>query len=271
LDGPRCTLWTLEGHPGIYAAAAAYELAFGYRDFAAEVSALTEWATAVSGRPPGSVLELAAGPAWHAIEFASRGTDATALDLSASMCARARERAAQRGVPLAVTRADMRDFSLGRRFDLAITMLDSTTHLLGIDDMIAHLRAVARHLSDGGSYIIEMSHPAEYLTPDRRTVAEWSAADGNRRVSVRWGSSADSIDPITLITQVSVAIDYMPGDAQPVTIEEIQPSRFWPATELAAAVRIAGGFTLAGRYGSFDGTPADSPAAWRMITVLRRG
>jgi hypothetical protein len=74
-----------------------------------------------------------------------------------------------------------------------------------------------------------------------------------------------------LITQVSVTIDYMPGDAQPVTIEEIQPSRFWPATELAAAVRIAGGFTLAGRYGSFDGTPADGPAAWRMITVLRRG
>ncbi len=261
----------MERQPGIYAAAAAYELAFGYRDFAAEVSALTGWATAASGRPPGSVLELAAGPAWHAIEFASRGAEATALDLSASMCALAGQRAAQRGVPLAVVAADMRDFSLGRRFDLAITMLDSTTHLLGIDDMVAHLRAVARHITDGGSYIIEMSHPAEYLTPDRRTLAEWSAADGDRRVSVQWGSGADSIDPITLITQVSVTIDYNPGDARPVTIEEVQPSRFWPATELAAAVRIAGGLTLAGRYGSFDGTPPDSPAAWRLITVLRRG
>jgi len=46
---------------------------------------------------------------------------------------------------------------------------------------------------------------------------------------------------------------------------------FRSATELAAAVRIAGGFTLARRYGSFDGTPPDSPAAWRLITVLRRG
>jgi SAM-dependent methyltransferase len=256
--------------PGIYAVTAAYELAFGYRDFAAEVSALTGWATAASGRPPASVLELAAGPAWHAVEFAGRGLDATALDLSARMCGRAAERAAERGVRLTVARADMRDFALGRRFDLAITMLDSTVHLLELDDMVAHLRAVRRHLSDEGSYIIEMSHPADYLTPDRRTAPQWSVAQAGRRVSVQWGSSRDSIDPVTLITGVSVTIDYVARDADRITIEEVQPSRFWPPTELAAAVRIAGGLTLAGRYGSFDGAAPGSPDAWRMITVLRR-
>ena len=106
----------MTSQPGIYAVPAAYELAFGYRDFTAEVSALAGWAAAVSGRPPASVLELAAGPAWHAIEFAARGADATALDLSARMCDRARERAAERGVALAVAEADMRDFSLGLAF-----------------------------------------------------------------------------------------------------------------------------------------------------------
>jgi hypothetical protein len=116
-----------------------------------------------------------------------------------------------------------------------------------------------------------MSHPADYLTPDRRTAAEWSVADDDRRVSVRWGSSSDSIDPVTLVTGVSVSIDYVSGDADRVTIEEVQPCRFWPPTELAAAVRLAGGLTVAGRYGSFDGVPPGSPAAWRMITVLRRG
>jgi hypothetical protein len=261
----------MRSQPEIYAATAAYELAFGYRDFAAEVSALTAWATAASGRPPGSVLELAAGPAWHAIEFAGRGLDATALDLSARMCGRALERAAARGVALAVAEADMRDFSLGRRFDLAITMLDSATHLLDLDDMVAHLRAVGRHLSDEGTYVMEMSHPADYLTPDRRTAAEWSVADAGRRVSVRWGSERDSIDPVTLITGVSVTLDYIAGDAGQVTIEEVVASRFWPPTELAAAVRIAGGLTVAGQYGSFDGVPPGSPDAWRMITVLRRG
>jgi SAM-dependent methyltransferase len=261
----------MEPPASIYATAAAYELAFGYRDFAAEVSALTTWATAASGRPPGSVLELAAGPAWHALEFADRGLDATALDISAHMCARARQRASDRGIRLAVIQADMRDFSLGQRYDLVITMLNSTTHLLDTDDMVGHLRAVSRHLTDGGAYIIEMSHPADYLTPDRRTLAEWSAADGDRRVSVQWGSSHDSIDPVTLITAVSVTIDYAAGAAEPVTIEEVQQCRFWPATELAAAVRSARGLTVAGRYGSFDGTPLGSPAAWRMITVLRRG
>ena len=255
--------------PEIYAATAAYELAFGYRDFAAEVSALTAWATAASGRPPRSVLELAAGPAWHAVEFAGRGLDAAALDISARMCGRARERAAEHGIALAVTEADMRDFSLGRRFDLAITMLDSTTYLLELDDMVAHLRAVSRHLSDHGSYIVEMSHPADYLLSARRTLTEWSVADAGRRVSVQWGSGRDSIDPVTLITEVSVSLDYA-GDGDRVSIEEVQQCRFWPPTEFAAAVRIAGGLEVAGRYGSFDGAPAGSPVAWRMITVLRR-
>jgi hypothetical protein len=149
-------------------------------------------------------------------------------------------------------------------------MLDSTASLLDLDDMVAHLRAVGRHLSDAGSYIIEMTHPADYLTPDRRTVTEWSAADAGRRVSVQWGSRRDSIDPVTLITRVSVTMNYVAGDDR-VMIEEVQPTRFWPPTELAAAVRLAGGLTVAGRYGSFDGVPPGSPAAWRMITVLRRG
>ena len=72
------------------------------------------------------------------------------------------------------------------------------------------------------------------------------------------------------LTEVSVTLDYADGDAAPVTIEEVLPLRFWPATELAAVVRLAGGLTVAGRYGSFDGEPPDGPGAWRMITVLRR-
>ena len=41
------------------------------------------------------------------------------------MCARARDLAAAGGVRLEVAQADMRDFSLPGRFDLAITMLNS--------------------------------------------------------------------------------------------------------------------------------------------------
>jgi len=40
---------------------------------------------------------------------------------------------------------------------------------------------------------------------------------------------------------------------------------------MTAAVRLAGGFTVAASYGDFDDkTALDDPAAWRMILILRQ-
>ena len=109
------------------------------------------------------MLELAAGPAEHAREFARRGLAATALDLNPEMCAYAAREAARAGVEVEVVRDDMTRFDLGRRFDLVVTMLDSTSHLMTLDAFVAHLRRVAAHLSPGGLYIVEMSHPRDRL------------------------------------------------------------------------------------------------------------
>ena len=55
------------------------------------------------------------------------------------------------------------------------------------------------------------------------------------------------------------------------TVTDVVPNRFWTATEVTAAIRLAGGFTVAASYGDFDDTTAlDDPAAWRMILILRR-
>ncbi|HVY61626.1 MAG TPA: class I SAM-dependent methyltransferase, partial [Planctomycetota bacterium] len=127
-----------------------YDIAFGYRDIPAEVDCLLAWAARSLGRAPASALELAAGPADHAIELASRGLAAGALDREASMCDYAREKAARRGVAVDVSCADMIDFDLGgRRFDLAATMLDSLCHVPTVPALERHLRAVARHLAPG--------------------------------------------------------------------------------------------------------------------------
>jgi hypothetical protein len=51
----------------------------------------------------------------------------------------------------------------------------------------------------------------------------------------------------------------------------VVPNRFWTATELTAALRLDGSFTVAASYGDFDGsTGLADPTAWRMILVLRR-
>jgi len=260
--------------PGIYDEPELYEAACAYRDVPGEVDALLRW----SGKhrnsdtgPPRSVLELAAGPAEHARELARRGLEATTLDLSPAMCARARELAAADATRVTVVQADMRNFSLGRQFDLAITMLNSLCHLLALDDLLEHLASVARHLAPGSLYIVELAHPADFFAAERRTSSEWSSEVGGGTVTVRWGGGADEIDPITQITREHVSVTYHKRGGSVRTITDVVPNRFWTATELAGVIRLAGGFAVVASYGDFDAdTPVEAPAAWRMILVLRR-
>jgi len=249
-----------------------YELACAYRYVPAEVDALVRWwrTHASSAAQQAAVLELAAGPAEHALEFARRGFSATALDISPAMCARAREKAEQAGLELAVVEADMRDFSVPGSFGLVITMLNSTCHLMVLDDFVSHLRSVAAHTAGGGLYVMELAHPADYLGRAPRTATRWQTDLDGTRVRVSWGGPSDAIDPVTQVTMEHVSITVR-GPKAARTLTGVVPNRFWTATEVDAAIRLAGGFTIAGCYGDFDsGVTLVSPGAWRMIMVLRR-
>lgn len=260
----------IAGVSGIYDSPELYELTCAYRDVAVEVDALQRWFAALSDGPVRSLLELAAGPAEHALEFARRGLDVTALDLNPAMCSYARSKADAAGLVLDVVHGDMRNFALPRRFDVAITMLNSLCHLLCLDDLVAHLDAVAAHLSHSGLYLVELAHPADFLSGSPRTSSDWvTEADGNR-IAVRWGGPPDRMDPVTQVTEEHVVVSVHYADGTVRTATDTVPSRFWTATELEAAVRLAGGFSVAARYGDFEGDPLDAAAAWRMIFVLRR-
>jgi SAM-dependent methyltransferase len=282
---------------GIYDEPDLYQLACAYRDVPAEVTALLSWCAEHwrgAGGPDGlsdtgqdatgsdkagqrdigkvsSVLELAAGPAEHARELAARGLSAAALDLSAAMCAYAARQAAAAGVELDVHEADMRDFSLSRQFDLAIIMLNSACHLFTLDDLVANLRAVAAHVVPGGLYVLELAHPADYLSPDLRTSNTWTIEADGVVADVTWGGREDPIDPVRQITREHMSITARYADGTIRTASDVVPNRFWTATEITAGVRLAGGFTIAATYGDFDtSTTLADKSAWRMIFVLRR-
>jgi SAM-dependent methyltransferase len=256
---------------GIYDEPELYQLACAYRNVPAEVSALLAWCGKHRKGETRSVLELAAGPAEHALELARRGLHATALDRSAAMCGYAAAQAKASGLDLDVVEADMRGFSIPSRFDLAITMLNSLCHLFTLDDLLAHFAAVAAHLQPGGLYIVELAHPADYLAPVPRTSNEWTIEQGEVRAQVRWGGREDRIDPVTQITNEHMTITAHRADGSTRTVSDVVPNRFWTATELSAALRLAGGFTTVASYGDFDdSTRLDDSAAWRMILILRR-
>ena len=256
---------------GIYDDPWAYELACSFRDVAAEVDVLLGWCSRhrVPPGPVRTVLELAAGPAEHAREFARRGLAATALDLHPAMCAYAARRAKEEGLGLKVVNDDMTCFDLGRGFDLVVTMLDSTSHLMDLDAFVAHLDRAAAHLAPGGLYIVEMSHPTDRLGDEPSTSTGWTVERDGTRATVRWGEPTDRLDPVTQISDDHVTMIIEAGEGPSRVIRDVVPYRFWSATELEAAVRLSGALEPVARYGDFGDVPLTSPDAWRMISVFR--
>ena len=278
----------ITGVSGIYDEPELYELACAYRDVPAEVTAIQAWFSAhYAGGAAGvrSVLELAAGPAEHARELARRGLRATALDWSPAMCGYAAGRAKADGIALEVVEADMRDFRLAgpdgasAAFDAAITMLNSVCHLFTLDDLVRHLVAVRAQLADGGLYIVELAHPADFFAPEPRTSNDWTVDVPGMHAEVRWGGRGDRIDPLTQVTDEHMTITATAKDGTIRTVSDVVPNRFWTLTEFTAAVALSddrtagsgGRFDLVASYGDFDQTTAlGDPTAWRMILILRR-
>ncbi|MBL7259729.1 class I SAM-dependent DNA methyltransferase [Paractinoplanes lichenicola] len=226
-----------------------YAIAFGYRDIPREADLLLTWFDRHHGGDPATVLELAAGPGDHALELAKRGLDATALDLSAAMCAKV-------GEGVRVVQADMTDFELDQRFDLAILMLDSASLLLTGTAMTKFLGCVGRHLTTGGLLVLDLS--VGEGKPD------WTIEAGGRTVRTQWGLPGDAFDPRTGIeqTRVRMTVDGI------VCVDEVVGSHPWTAGQVQD---LAGdGWELVARYGSMtEDIPASDLRALRDVLVLR--
>lgn len=255
---------------GVYDAADAYALAFSYRDIPAEVDAILGWAEPVIGHRAASVLELAAGPAEHSRALAARGLRATALDIAPAMTAYATAQADVHGERLHAVTADMCDFAIDERFDLAIMMIDSVAYILDEDSLDAHFRCVATHLNEGGCYVIEASHPADSIGVEALTQTAWTQTRDGESVSMRWGEPGDETDTSSGVTTVTVTVEHCRDGHEPVIIRDVELQRPWIREDILASIARVGGFTAQAWYGSFAGVALDDTDAWRMIAVLQR-
>jgi SAM-dependent methyltransferase len=256
----------------LYERAELYDIAFSYRDIGAEVDVLTSWYTGMTDQPgPKRVLELGAGPARHAREFARRGVEAWALDMSPAMSDYARAQAEAEGVQLKVVTADMTAFELPGRFELVLLMVNSAAHLLTEAAMSRHLECVARMLAPGGVYIMELAHPADDAQhPDGEPPRQWSVTRGQTTVEIHWGQPGDPMDAEQRVrtTTVKLRADIA---GRRVGFTEKFPMRAWKRETIDAALQRIGAYCAVRRYGDFapDAT-FERPDAWRMIYVMKR-
>lgn len=251
----------------VYAKAELYDIAFSFRNYRSEAGVMLHWLKRANGGRPCSVLELGAGPARHALEFARRGIAAWALDLSPAMVRYARGLARKQGRKLRAVQGDMRAFKLGRKFDLALLMMASDQHLLTENDFVRHLRCVGRHMNPGGIYIIESAYP-EKPGAKRRVVSDWTQKRGGVAVTVSWGHPNDPW--IGKARSVSVSYSVNRG-GEVLSLLDSTWQRQWSPAEFRKLLRKAGSFDLMQTYGAFEREPVPDKKAWRLIYVLRRG
>ncbi|HEY6624583.1 MAG TPA: class I SAM-dependent methyltransferase [Acidimicrobiales bacterium] len=103
-----------------------------------------------------SLLELGCGTGSVLARLFSLA-EVTGLDRSPAMLAVAAEKVSR----ARLLEGDMREFSLGERFDVVICVFDSLNHLLFFGDWESMFDAVHRHLVEGGLFIFDVNTVGE--------------------------------------------------------------------------------------------------------------
>jgi SAM-dependent methyltransferase len=267
----------------MYRAPHLYDVAFGFRDIAAECKGLLTLAARYGIARPKSALELACGPAHHLRVLARCGLVCFGIDINEEMLGYARELCRRDGVEVALQRGDMRAFHIGRRFDLVLCLFDSFAQCTTEPDAVATLRAAAAALKKGGLLFVEFTHPSDYFGKARsRTSDSWTQREGD--VTVRARFTVTRLDPVeeTFVASLTIVpkarrarAGHALENGKPHGAERIVmrwQQRMWMKGGFQYVALASGCFDIVGWYGDIDPiVPLNNgPHAWRMIAVLRR-
>ncbi|MEV6557671.1 class I SAM-dependent methyltransferase [Nocardia sp. NPDC051756] len=167
------------------------------KDYAGEARLVAEL---VRARNPeaASVLDVASGTGSHLRHLRADFPDAAGLEQSPEMIAVAKRRIPE----ITMHQGDMREFDLGRTFDVITLMFSSIGYVDDYPDLVRALAALGRHLAPGGVLVIEPwvfpdSFADNYLATDL-------VRDGEGAVT-RFSHSVRDGDAVVMSVQYLVA------------------------------------------------------------------
>ena len=129
----------------------------------------------------GSVLEIGCGTGRILLPAARAGVQIDGVDFSAAFLEILREKLAREApevrARVSLYEADMRNFSLGKKYDLIMIPFGPLQHLFTIDDQLAALRCCSAHLNTGGRLVFNLFFPNYKLLDEigvDKTEVEWT-------------------------------------------------------------------------------------------------
>ena len=221
-------------------------------------------------RTGGPILELACGSGRLMAPLLELGEHVVGIDSSGPMLERARHALAGAGLlgRAALHQADVRQFTLDERFQLAVFGLDSFGLLTTIDDQLAALRRIHQHLAPGGLLILDLSNGnGRGAEPTDELVLQYDGHDPATGLPLsKW--TARSTDHGEQVDHYTYFYDEVGADQLVRRTVVRLDLRYVGRYELELLLRQAGFFPEA-FYGSYDLAPY-AAGSERLIAVAAR-
>jgi SAM-dependent methyltransferase len=250
-----------------YTAPRLYEIAFDMNR-KGEVDFLAHCFKRFARRRVRTVVDIACGTGPHLVRLAERGYRMSGLDLSARNVEFLGERLAAKGLTGELVVGDMTSFRLAKPVDAAICMQDSQGHLLTNEQLLAHLRAVARNVRRGGLYVFDRYMASSWTNPARSW--SWSRRRGGLIVRASFSALHD-VDPVSQIFKEHMTLEAVENGTHRV-YRQTHMSRMVFPQELRALVELAGGWEFVQWFFGFKAHQVleKSRHPLLMVVVLRR-
>jgi len=222
------------------------------------------------------ILEIGCGTGRVLIPTARAGLEIVGLDSSPAMLAVCRHKLAQEPPEVRskvqLVEADMRRFELGRQFRLITIPFRAFQHLIPVEDQLACLGAIHRHLVPGGKLALDVFNPNLPHLADERLLEElnreppFTMPDGRqvlRRHHIERRDLFNQTEEIELIYRVRQL------DGRDERLVHHFTLRYFFRFEVEHLLARAG-FVVEQVYADFDKSPYGSRVPGELIFVTRK-
>ena len=200
------------------------------------------------------ILDMSAGAGRHAINFARRGYNVTAVDLSENLLKVAKENASVYDFQIDFVHSDIRKFETSDRFDLVLNLFTSIGYFESDEENFELLRKAYNFLKPGGYFVLDYfnrNYLETNLVPNSVETINGTIINQNR-----------TIQGNRVIKEIVIGKN---GD----TKKYFESVRMFSFDELQTELESTG-FKINSAFGDLDGKPFVLETSPRVIIIASK-
>lgn len=209
-----------------------------------------------------SVLELGCGSGNHAQYLCNSGLDVTGIERSEDMIKEALKKNVKGFTP---AQGDISTYSLGKRFDAAISLFHVISYLNKNDELIECFRTTHEHLNDNGIFLFDIWYTPAVLTQRPETRVR-KLEDENVKIT-RIAQSSMNHESNVVNVNFEVFIENKLSNTFS-TLEETHPMRHFSVNEIDLLAKLTG-FKILEKEEFLSSQPA-SEKTWGVCFILQK-